>query len=85
MPTNTLDDRQSMNEDEWEAVKRAQIALYYRTPTSNPHRSTKDAPEGEKTGQTPPNGNRSTHKGKTPNGRGRGATIDDINLDDFMS
>ena len=85
MPTNTLDDRQSMNEDEWEAVKRAQIALYYRTPTSNPHRSTKDAPEGEKTGQTPPNGNSSTHKGKTPKGKERGATIDDINLDDFMS
>lgn len=78
MPTNTIDETQSMDANEWEAVKRAQIAMYYRIPTSHTHRTTKDAPEGERTGQTPPNGNKAK-------GKGRGATIDDIDLDDYVN
>lgn len=78
MPTNTLDSRQSMDVNEWEAVKRAQIAMYYRAPSNHTHRTTKDAPEGEKTGQTPPNESKAK-------GKGRGATIDDIDLDDYVN
>lgn len=85
MPTNTLDDKQSMDANEWEAVKRAQIAMYYRTPTNHTHRSANSTPEGEKTGQTPPSGNSSQQNTKKPKSKGRGATIDDLDLDDYVN
>jgi hypothetical protein len=84
MPTNTLDEKQSMDENEWEAVKRAQIAMYYRIPTSHTHRATSSTSEGEKTGQTPPSGNSSQQNTKKPKAKGRGATIDDLDLDSYM-
>ena len=56
MPTNTLDEKQGMDANEWEAVKRAQIAMYYRTPTNHTHQSANSTPEDEKAGQTPPSG-----------------------------
>lgn len=85
MPTNTLDEKQSMDANEWEAVKRAQIAMYYRTPTNHTHQSANSTPEDEKAGQTPPSGNSSQQNTKKPKGKGRGATIDDIDLDSYMS
>ena len=74
-----------MDANEWEAVKRAQIVMYYRTPTNHTHQLANSILEDEKAGQTPPSGNSSQQNTKKPKGKGRGATIDDIDLDSYMS
>lgn len=48
MPVNTLDDKQSMTPEQWEAVKFDQIRQYYRVPKPNQAKDKVNALEGEK-------------------------------------
>lgn len=48
MPTNTLDDKQSMTTEQWEAVKKRQLQAFYRLWGIKPPTAPKEVPQTQK-------------------------------------
>ena len=88
MPTNTIDDHHSMKANEWEALKNTQIEAFYRLPSIYHPRSTESPLEGKETLQRNPRAKRTTtkiHEHQTDTSTHNGATVDSVDLSDFLS
>ena len=88
MPTNTLDDHHSMKANEWEALKNAQIEAFYRLPSIYHPRTTESTLDGKETPQRSRQAKQTTtktHERQKDTSTHNGATVDSVDLSDFLS